>query len=262
MAQAGRTRTLVLATLGALLVFWLQPWQGAVLVLIVFAVEALLWRRTRERPPLALLAIPVAAAIPAVYYFILSHADASWKLASKSNAAGVQPLWSWPWWAIVLTMGPLILPAALAYRLPSPTWQDIAVRAWPIGALVVYLMPIGTFPYHAIQGVAAAALHPRRPGRGVPGLAAAAGARGGGAALLTVPGSRIHKVGLARTNIHGLPLLRAHGRGTGARRARARPAPRGCAGGGVRKQRDPLPDGTGGLRGRALLVARVGGAGA
>ncbi len=199
--RSGRTRTLVLATLGALVVFWLQPWQGAVLVFVVFAAEAVLWRRTRERPPLALLAIPVAAGIPAVYYFILSHADASWKLASESNAAGVQPLWSWPWWAIVLTMGPLILPAALAYRLPSPTWQDVAVRAWPIGALIVYLMPIGTFPYHAIQGVqlplsilavqgvASLAWRPR------PVLVV------GALLLLTVP-SFIHKVGLARTNIH------------------------------------------------------------
>ncbi len=63
-------------------------------------------------------------------------------------------VWSWPWWAIVLTVFPLALPAALAYRLPAPTWQDQAVRIWPLAALAVYLLPLGTFPYHAFQGLA------------------------------------------------------------------------------------------------------------
>ena len=49
---------------------------------------------------------------------------------------------------------PLALPAALAYRLPARDWQDVAVRLWPFAALVVYLQPTGTFPYHSFQGLA------------------------------------------------------------------------------------------------------------
>jgi hypothetical protein len=146
-------RRLVLAASGAFVVMYLQPWQGATLALIVLVVEALRWRRDGERPPLATLAVPAAAAVPAIYYFLLSRLDDSWKLASEANAAGGQPEWSWPWWAIVLTLLPLAAPAALAYRLPAVSWQDVAVRVWPFAAFAVYLLPVGTFPYHSFQGL-------------------------------------------------------------------------------------------------------------
>ena len=198
--NSGRARTLWLCVAGTLIVFWLQPWQGATLVIIVLAVEAIRWRRSGERPPLQALLLPVAAAIPAIYYFVLSHADADWKLASESNAAGAEAVWSWPWWAIVLTVFPLALPAALAYRLPAPTWQDLALRVWPFAAALVYLLPVGTFPYHSLQGlalplsilavagVAGVAPRPR------PWLVVAA------VFVLTVPGF-IHKLELPRNNI-------------------------------------------------------------
>lgn len=149
-----RTRLLVGAATGALLVCWLQPWQGGTLVLILVVTEALQYRRTGRRPPLALLAVPGAAMVPAVYYLVLSRVDAAWELAGESNAAGSQATWSWPWWAIVLSVLPLALPAALAYRIPARGWQEIAVRVWPFAALAVYLAPVGTFPYHSFQGLA------------------------------------------------------------------------------------------------------------
>jgi hypothetical protein len=149
-----RPRTLVLSALGALLVCWLQPWQGGTLALIVVGVEALRWWRAGERPDPALLAIPAAAALPALYYLLLAATDSAWELAGESNAAGSQATWSWPWWAIVLTVLPLAAPAALAYRLGPRTWQDWALRLWPFAALVVYLQPAGTFPYHSFQGLA------------------------------------------------------------------------------------------------------------
>ncbi|HEU0023383.1 MAG TPA: hypothetical protein VFQ12_02040 [Thermoleophilaceae bacterium] len=195
-----RPLTLALCALGALVVFWLQPWQGGTLLLIVAVVEALRFWRTRERPPAALLAVFAAGSAPAIYYLILSRTDSAWKLASESNAAGVQPLWSWPWWAIALTVMWLVVPAALAYRLPAPTWQEQAVRVWPFAAAVVYLAPFGTFPYHAIQGLAlplgilavqgvASVARPR------PALVVAA------LVLLTVPGFA-HKLELPRNSIH------------------------------------------------------------
>ena len=147
-------RRLWLAAGGALVVMWLQPWQGATLALIVAGVEALRLVRGRERPAWALAVLLAAAALPAAYYLGLSLFDPDWELASKANAAGSQPEWSWPWWAIVLTVLPLAAPAALAYRMPAPTWQEQAVRIWPLAALVVFLQPGGTFPYHAFQGLA------------------------------------------------------------------------------------------------------------
>ena len=147
-------RRVVLAAAGSLLVCWLQPWQGATLAVIVIAVEVLRRRRDGERPALAAVAVPVAVAIPAAYYFVLSRTDDAWKLAGESNAAGSQATWSWPWWAIALTVLPLAAPAVFAYRLPAPSWQELAVRVWPFAALAVYLLPVGTFPYHAFQGLA------------------------------------------------------------------------------------------------------------
>ena len=149
-----RTPTLVLSALGALIVAWLQPWQGATLALIVVVTEAIAARQGGGRPSTAVLAIPAAVGVPSVYYWALSQWDSAWELASESNAAGSQPTWSWPWWAIALTLAPLVLPAALAYRGRMRDWQEIAMRVWPFAALIVYLLPFGTFPYHSFQGLA------------------------------------------------------------------------------------------------------------
>jgi hypothetical protein len=149
-----RTRTLVLSALGALVVCWLQPWQGATLALIVLGTEGLRWWRAAERPALGLLAVPAAVALPAAYYLALSVFDPAWELASESNAAGSQATWTWPWWAIALSVAPLAVPAVLAYRTPARDWQSVAVRVWPFAALLVYLQPSGTFPYHSFQGLA------------------------------------------------------------------------------------------------------------
>src|SRR5437763_484144 len=63
-AERGPAWKLVLAGLGAIAVMWLQPWQGGTLALIVIAVEAWRWLRTRERPAWSLAVVPVAAALP------------------------------------------------------------------------------------------------------------------------------------------------------------------------------------------------------
>ena len=118
------------AAAGALLVCWLQPWQGATLALIVLGVAA--WRRRLHAR--GDLVVAGATAPPALYYFLLGEYDPAWQLAGESNAAGAMPEWSWPWWAIALTVAPLALPAVLAYRLPAPSWQEQAVRVWPLAA--------------------------------------------------------------------------------------------------------------------------------
>ncbi len=185
---------------GALLITWLQPWQGATLGAIVVAVEAFRWWRGRERPRPEFAVVLVAAVLPAIYYALLSRYDPAWKLAGEVNAAGSQPAWSWPWWAIVLTVAPLVVPAALAYRLRAPSWQEVAVRVWPLAALAVYALPV-TFPYHAfqgltlplailaVQGVASVWAHPPRWAV----IAALA--------VMVLPGLA-HKLDVAATNIH------------------------------------------------------------
>ena len=196
----GPARLLWAAAAGALLITWLQPWQGATLGLIVVAVEAIRWRRTRERPATEFLVVLVAAALPAVYYALLSRLDTPWKLAGEVNAAGSQPAWSWPWWAVALTVLPLAAPAALAYRLRAPSWQELAVRVWPLAALAIYALPV-TFPYHAFQGLTlplailavqgVASVWSRPPRWAI--VAALA--------VMILPGLA-HKLDIAATNIH------------------------------------------------------------
>jgi len=138
---------------GALLVTWLQPWQGAELLLIIGAVEV--WLRVRHSRALDLRLLPVfiAGALPAVYYALLGQLDDSWRLAAETNSASAQVLLVWPWWAILATFVPLAIPAAFALRTPTADVAQLAARAWPLAALIVYLLPVGTFPFHAVQGV-------------------------------------------------------------------------------------------------------------
>jgi hypothetical protein len=148
--EGGGAGRLVLAAGCGLLAAWLQPWQGATLILVLAGAEALSLRRGRS-PAGAVrdLALPVAAtAAPLVYYFVLSRTDASWELAGAVNDFP-----RWPWWVTVLGLLPLALPAAFAYRLPAPDFASLALRVWPLAGLVVFYQPAGTFPFHAFQGL-------------------------------------------------------------------------------------------------------------
>ena len=145
---------IVLAALGALVVTWLQPWQGGELIGIVILVELFRWLRRDVRPDFRLLWVLAAGLAPAVYYSIVAASDASWKLAGEMNKRGAQPLWDWPLWAVALTVAPLAIPALIGLRRRVDGWQEIAVRVWPLAVVVVYLQPFGTFPYHSFQGLA------------------------------------------------------------------------------------------------------------
>ena len=78
----------------------------------------------------------------------LSLFDASWELAGQVN-----DLPRWPWWVLVAGLAPLAVPAAFAYRLPAPDFGSVALRVWPLAGLLVYFQPVGTFPFHALQGL-------------------------------------------------------------------------------------------------------------
>jgi hypothetical protein len=145
----GAGRLAVAAGCGSLAA-WLQPWQGATLILVLAGAEALSLRRGRTvAGAVRDLALPVAAtAAPLVYYFVLSRTDASWELAGAVNDFP-----RWPWWVTVLGLLPLALPAAFAYRLPAPDFGSLALRVWPLAGLAVFYQPAGTFPFHAFQGL-------------------------------------------------------------------------------------------------------------
>jgi len=138
---------------------WLQPWQGATLLIVVVAAEgALALARgpagTRERPALRLALVTVAAtAAPLVYYAALSRYDPSWAIAREGNLAP-EPA---PLWPLAATLGPLALPALLAYRRRAPGFHAVALRLWVPVAVGVYLLierlEVGTFPLHAVQGL-------------------------------------------------------------------------------------------------------------
>jgi hypothetical protein len=148
--EGGGAGRLGLAAGCGLLAAWLQPWQGATLILVLAGAEALSLRRGRSvTGAVRDLALPVAAAAaPLVYYFVLSRTDASWELAGTVNDFP-----RWPWWVTVLGLLPLALPAAFAYRLPAPDFASLALRLWPLAGLVVFYQPAGTFPFHAFQGL-------------------------------------------------------------------------------------------------------------
>jgi len=205
--EGGRPWLLVACAAGGAWVMWLQPWQGGELIVIVVLVE--IWRKLRSEVALSWNFVPVlfVTGLPAVYYAWLGATDPAWKLASVANSAGAQPLWKWPFWMVAITLGPLLVPAALGLWRKADDWQNVALRVWPIAVLIVFFLPIGTFPYHAVQGLtlplsvlAVQGLTVNRPSWVprphwvwvVPVLA-----------LLIVPGTA-HKVRLVRDNIHNV----------------------------------------------------------
>lgn len=144
--ERGRVGSAAAATA---LVSWLQPWQGATLLLVLLGAEALRARRSGGRPALAPAALVAAAgAAPLLYYLALSRWDESWALAGAANELG-----SWPWWVTVVGLAPLVLPAATGWRAVPDDFAGHALRLWPLAVLIVYLQPFGTFPAHALQGL-------------------------------------------------------------------------------------------------------------
>ena len=153
-ARLERRLPLVVGTAAvALLITWLQPWQGAELLLIIALVEGWRWWRLRERPWLPFLVVFVAGSAPALYYAVLERTDPFWKLYGEMNKANADPIWDWSWWALAICLIPLALPAFVSLRGGIRDWQTSALRAWPIAVLIVYIQPTGTFPFHSIQGL-------------------------------------------------------------------------------------------------------------
>jgi hypothetical protein len=189
--ERGRTTW---AAAAGLLAAWLQPWQGATFLITLLATEVVLWRRRRSPPAFGRLAVEAGAtAAPLVYYLALSHLDASWRLAGRANDFG-----AWPWWVTVIGMAPLAVPAALGLARAPDDFAGWALRLWPLAALLVFVLPVGTFPAHAFQGLTLPLVVLAVLGVGDALRPAAAGAL---IALLTVPGT-LYRADQLRSAVH------------------------------------------------------------
>ena len=62
---------------------WLQPWQGATLLIVIMTTETVCRFRQRGMNVRLAIATGLATTIPLVYYSILSHTDPTWVLSEK-----------------------------------------------------------------------------------------------------------------------------------------------------------------------------------
>jgi hypothetical protein len=140
----GSTRgPVALACLAALLASWLHPWQGVTLLVIFAGLAA--WQRLRGSRTLVLPAI--AAALPLVYYHVLSSSDPAWRVAGQNEVvARLPPL------VLLAGLGPLALIAAVGFRRPGGVMIERALLLWIAGCFVTYFA-VDSFAPHALQGL-------------------------------------------------------------------------------------------------------------
>jgi hypothetical protein len=128
----------------------LHPWQGAILILVLLGAEAIAWR-SHESPRLRPLLLCVSAtALPLLYFVILNRSDPAWKLAQVSAHS------AFPLWMVALTLAPLLLPAAFAYRARPQDFLARATRLWPLAALIIFGLSetkLSAAPTHALLGI-------------------------------------------------------------------------------------------------------------
>jgi hypothetical protein len=155
--SAGRLS--VLAPVLGMLAGWLHPWQGEIMILVLVCSELVtLWEPGGERGDrvhvvrrLALFGSTlIATALPLVYYAALEHYDAIWRLGRAANDKG------WSIGGILLSLAPLLIAAAFAYRHWPRTFLGATTRFWPLAAFAVYGLSeagFGATPLHAFAGI-------------------------------------------------------------------------------------------------------------
>ena len=141
--HASGLTALIVASASALVASWLHPWQGITLIVILVALA--LWRRMRGALALAVPAL--GAALPLAYYYLLSHSDAAWKLASSYEVISrLSPL------VLLAGFGPLVLIAVFGLRRPNEVVFEQLLLLW-IGACFVTYFVNDKFAPHALQGL-------------------------------------------------------------------------------------------------------------
>jgi len=144
-AQKLRWTTPVLAALASSL----HPWQGATLIAVVLCAEGLMWRNGDGFATRSLALTVMAGAVPLVYYMILERSDPLWQLGLDAQSG------HWPLGIVLLTLAPLAVPAALAYRSRPRTFMACITRVWPPLALIIFLADehLGGAATHAFLGI-------------------------------------------------------------------------------------------------------------
>jgi hypothetical protein len=144
--RAGGRWSLPSAAGAGLLCAWLHPWQGITLGLIVVGLAAMRRRRGEARP---LLVVTVAIALPLVYYGLLEHSDAAWRMAAYNEQGPRLPAS-----VLLACLGPLVALAAAGLRRVradgAPTEQ--ALLLWVPAGLATYWLN-GAFATHAFEGL-------------------------------------------------------------------------------------------------------------
>jgi hypothetical protein len=122
------------ATGGAgLLVSWLHPWGG--LVLLVTTASLIVWRRGRASDLRRLAPAMGATAVPLVYYALLAASDPAWGLSNLRTNFELSSVWP-----LVAVLAPLALPALAAGAPAEDDIQGRLVRLWPVATLVVFVV--------------------------------------------------------------------------------------------------------------------------
>jgi hypothetical protein len=132
------------AATSALIASWLHPWQGITLILIMLGVALL----RRGHGWATLTAVAAAAALPLVYYYVLSHSDPAWSLAATYEATRRAPAIT-----LIAGFGPLALLAAPGIRRPRKVMIEQALLLWIAASFANYFVN-DSFPPHAYQGLA------------------------------------------------------------------------------------------------------------
>ena len=144
-------RVTAVAPLLGLLCAWLQPWQGATILGVLVASEFVMWMRTRTLSLRLLATTGTCTALPLIYFWALDHFDPVWRYG------GVVDQSNFPILGVLIAIAPLAIPALIAYRLPTPNFQAVIVRLWPVVALIEFQLinstKIGTFGLHSLQGL-------------------------------------------------------------------------------------------------------------
>lgn len=142
-SRSGAAGPVLVAALASLVASWLHPWQGITLI-VIFAGLAVL---QRGRHWFALSVAAAGAALPLGYYYLLSHSDPAWRLASHYEVIPRLPAL-----ALLAGLGPLAVIATLGVRRPRGDVIEQVLLLWIAGCLITYFVN-DSFAPHALQGL-------------------------------------------------------------------------------------------------------------